>query len=438
MIDSNRKKVAVACQGGGMHAAFAVGVLKAILKRIGDKSEPGFELVGLSGTSAGALCALITWYGLAPKKESQNSGTAQEAIKKLEAFWEDFVARTGAETLLNLFAFGAFRAEEIEVPMLGLSARAFGINPYRAGYKALAACLPGLGVRRQYFDLNELLAETCPALKNDSIDWRKVKVRLLIGASEVVNGLETVFDSDVNKGHKPENKGMQPVKIRRDKARYWRQQLPLSLEGVAASGTLPILREAQRIGRGRYWDGLYSQNPPVREFIEDPEQKDFPDELWIVRINPQQWPYPPESNKDIEDRQNELMGNLSLNKELDFIMKVNEWQEKYSDFGRKHKPVIVRTIMMEQETADELSYSSKFDRSRDRMVELCDHGLEVATRWLDDWRNGNVGEYPEDAAYRKLRISDDTREDEVTKGSRIRNRRASPVRSRHHRRRGLK
>ena len=38
-----------------MHAAFEVGVLKAILEDIRDKNQ--FELVGLSGTSAGALRA---------------------------------------------------------------------------------------------------------------------------------------------------------------------------------------------------------------------------------------------------------------------------------------------------------------------------------------------------------------------------------------------
>lgn len=401
-------KVAVACQGGGMHAAFALGVLKAILERVDDKTEPRFKLMGLSGTSAGALCALMAWYGLAPKTGIPNSGSATEAIKTLEDFWRDFVARTGAENLVNMFTFGAFRAEEIEVPLLGLSARVFGVNPYALGHKALAACLPGLGVRQQYFDLIELLAETCPALKKkDDINWEKVNTRLLVGASEVVNGLETVFDSDVNKGLQSENNGMQPIKIPKDKTRYWRQQLPLSLEGVAASGTLPAFREAQRIGNDYYWDGLYSQNPPVREFIAGPQlPADIPDELWIVRINPQQWPYPPESNKDIEDRQNELMGNLSLNKELDFILKVNEWindpRYKNDNFAKGKKPVIIRTIKMEKKTADDLSYASKFDRSHDRMAQLRDHGYEVALRWLKAWRDNEAGEYPVDAGYRKI------------------------------------
>jgi len=130
-------KVAVACQGGGMHAAFEVGVLTEILKDIRDKNR--FELVGLSGTSAGALCTLMIWYGLAPKKGG-GTGSVNEAISNLNNFWEGFVAITSASTLLNLLTYGALRAEEIEVPVLGLSARVFGVNPSSAFYKAVAAC----------------------------------------------------------------------------------------------------------------------------------------------------------------------------------------------------------------------------------------------------------------------------------------------------------
>src|SRR2546430_2414345 len=58
-------------------------------------------------------------------------------------------------------------------------------------------CQPTEPWRTQYFDFDDLLDKTCPEF--DRIDWRNVKTRLLIGASEVVNGFETVFDSDVNK-----------------------------------------------------------------------------------------------------------------------------------------------------------------------------------------------------------------------------------------------
>jgi NTE family protein len=394
------KKIAIGCQGGGMHAAFEVGVLIEILKDLRDHKR--FELVGLSGTSAGALCALMAWYGLAPKPGSL--GSPDEAIDKLNDFWEEFVASTGAETALNMLTYGAFWAEEKEIPVLGVNVPILGLNPYGALYKAFAASLPSLGVRKQYFDLESMLAKACPHFSK--VEWDEQKTRVLIGASEVVNGLETVFDSAVNKRMQSQNKGMHPVKHAKDRSRYWRQRLPLSLSGVAASGTLPSLREAEHIkADGHYWDGLYSQNPPVREFFEPPApgakgSEHVPNELWIIRINPQQWPEVPTSNKDIQDRQNELMGNLSLNKDLDFIMAVNAWTQQYKGkFADDHKHVTVRTIKMEKKTADNLSYSSKFDRSRAFMDQLRKEGRNVARDWLDRWHKGKADSYPEDAAY---------------------------------------
>ena len=72
-------KVAVACQGGGMHVAFTVGVLTEILRDVDTRNR--FDLVGLSGTSAGALCALMVWYGLVPKM--QGPGSVPAAITQV-------------------------------------------------------------------------------------------------------------------------------------------------------------------------------------------------------------------------------------------------------------------------------------------------------------------------------------------------------------------
>ncbi len=379
------KRVAVACQGGGIHAAFEVGVLTEILRAVERKR---FELAGLSGTSAGALCALMVWYGLAPRHG--RAGSVAEAVKTLNQFWEDFVACTPTEVLLNSLTYSAFRAEEMEIPVLGINAPVFaGLNPSGLIYKAVAACLPRLGVRKEYFDIYDILNKACPEF--GSIKWKDVETRLLVGASEVVNGFETVFDSDVNK-----HPGRRVVT-------YWRQQLPLSLPSVAAAGTLPTMRETEHIdGEGYFWDGLYSQNPPVREFVAD----DPPDELWIVRINPQQWPYSPQTNAEIQDRMNELMGNLSLNKELDFIQQVNEWAERYKGekFAKDHKHVIVRTIKMPEKIADELRYSSKFNRSRGFLEMLRSEGVTVARDWLKRWPD-DVECYPQDAAYRSVPIT---------------------------------
>ena len=364
-----------------MHAAFEVGVLTEILKALEQKK---FELVGLSGTSAGALCTLMAWYGLAYKKNG-SAGSPAEAISTLNRVWDDFTAGTLSENLMNLLTYYSFRLQETEVPVLGLSVPVASLGPAGLLTQAITWWLPYLDVRKQYIDLEALLSEACP--KFDDVDWPKVKTRLLISASEVVHGLETVFDSAVNKGTEAEG------------IKGWRQRLPLSLRGVAASGTLPQFSPGACIEGGYYWDGLYSQNPPVREFLSGVPKEETPDELWIVRINPQQWPEYPDTRADIIDRENELVGNLSLNKELDFIRSVNEMISRCGGkVAEEYKHVTVRTIKMEERIANDLRYSSKFDRRLEFTDRLRQHGHAVAKDWLKRWPN--VGSYPDDAGYR--------------------------------------
>lgn len=52
------KRVAIACQGGGSHSAFTAGALKRLLAEQCGR----YEIVALSGTSGGAICALLAWY----------------------------------------------------------------------------------------------------------------------------------------------------------------------------------------------------------------------------------------------------------------------------------------------------------------------------------------------------------------------------------------
>jgi NTE family protein len=54
-----RTKIAIACQGGGSQTAFTAGALKALCEA-GIKDE--FELVSISGTSGGAVCAALLWF----------------------------------------------------------------------------------------------------------------------------------------------------------------------------------------------------------------------------------------------------------------------------------------------------------------------------------------------------------------------------------------
>ena len=79
-----RTRVAIACQGGGSHTAFTAGVLKRLLR---ERLLERYEIVGLSGTSGGAVCAWLAWSALA-------RGAPERAGRLLDDFWRDNAARS--------------------------------------------------------------------------------------------------------------------------------------------------------------------------------------------------------------------------------------------------------------------------------------------------------------------------------------------------------
>ncbi len=64
-----KPRVAIACQGGGSQTAFTGGVLKALFE---NKIQDHVNIVSLTGTSGGAICAFFIWYAL--RKEMSASG----------------------------------------------------------------------------------------------------------------------------------------------------------------------------------------------------------------------------------------------------------------------------------------------------------------------------------------------------------------------------
>lgn len=412
------KKIAVACQGGGTHAAFTWGVLTQILetKKKWDAesgSGEGFDIAAISGTSAGALCALATWYGLVPNKADDSCGTIDKAIERLDFLWRTFAANTPIETSHNI-AFGA---------LLDLKEKGTPFPEMSPGNMVGELALTGLallGARQQYLSFPALLHSICPHFQQ--IDWQavaKANRRILVGAIEVYSGNFEVFDSDKTL----EQMQLRPPHKESDQydATRWRMRRSISLEGVAASGTLPELLSAQRIkdtafptctpGKtiqrdAYYWDGLYSQNPPVRQFLDSESKDEKPDEIWVVRINPQE--IDPEekltSLEDIRDRENDLSGNLALNQELDHILTVNNWLTRPGDRGAvltERKIIEVRTMKMKRDTAWGLRRTSKFDRSPQHLERLHKEGREVAAQWLEGWRarGPEFDAYPNDARY---------------------------------------
>lgn len=376
------KRIAIACQGGGINAAFTYGVLRKILERQDsldhENAEDRFEIAGLSGTSAGALCAFMVWYGLAPKEGS--SGSIDEAITALDDLWETFSAKTLGEKLINKMATNTLRLQSKGMmPELKLS-------PYSMIHELMMKQMEFMDLRPEFYDFTALL-NTC-APKFTSIDQEHAETRLLVGAVEILSGNFRAFDSMETRAETKQN---------------------ISLNAIRASGTLPELRKAEPIenalcddGSVRtalYWDGLWSQNPPIREFFTKARTVgEKPDEVWLIRINPQERDQEPSSLEDIRDRHNELTGNISLNQELQFIQSVNNWIDQYQDFEQAYKKVTVRTIKMTRQTSNSLDLASKFDRNRGFISELRQEGEEVAETFLKSWPH-EASQWPEDSVY---------------------------------------
>ncbi len=83
---STKTKIAIACQGGGSQTAFTAGALKALFQ---EDIHHEFDIVSLSGTSGGAICATLAWYAL--------TKSDKKPWQRLLDFWHDNTAQTPAE-----------------------------------------------------------------------------------------------------------------------------------------------------------------------------------------------------------------------------------------------------------------------------------------------------------------------------------------------------
>jgi NTE family protein len=208
-----RKRVAIACQGEGSHTAFTAGVLKRLLRAEELKRH---EVVGLSGTSGGAVCALLAWHHLL-------RGDGAGAAEVLDAFWRDNSATAPHEQIVNHWILWASNLQNFVTTRV--------VSPYY-----------------NYFSVAAL--DEFRRMLERRVDFGEVGVQpegsypvLLVGAVDVISGEFRAFNS------------------RRDR---------ISPETILASAAIPTLfRSVHLDDGGTYWDGLFSQNPPVKELTDE-------------------------------------------------------------------------------------------------------------------------------------------------------------------------
>ncbi len=321
-MTADTTNVAIACQGGGSHTAFTAGVLSELLE-----NTPGeYTVVGLSGTSGGAACATLAWYGLVHPE--------REPGPVLDAFWDDLAATSPLDRLANSAIRWAIALQRTGVPVPDISpAYSPGAKWGKQEFRNL------LESHVEFEEVPRLLDGSGPAL--------------FLSAIDVLSGEFTLF-----------------------------RENDLSADAILASAAEPHIFEAVELDGAHYWDGLFSKNPPIADFMRADDIPD-PEELWLVKINPQRRDRVPRSPEGINDRRNELSGNLSLNAEIRFVERVNDWIAQ-GYLPDRYTKTEIRRIQLPK--GRDLDWRTKLDRDPEFLARLRRDGRAEARAFLERLR----------------------------------------------------
>jgi NTE family protein len=358
-----KTKIAIACQGGGSQTAFTAGALKALCEA---KIEDEFEIVSLSGTSGGAVCAALLWFAL-EKGESPAWG-------RLLRFWQDNTAQGWLEQTFNHFVVGLLRMVNTGLfPTLQLSPS----SPLIQTMTDVAT----MGQREPFRNFRALLDAHIDFAEVASWGPRAKRPILVIGAANVTTGKLTKFVS---------------------------RHQPIRAEHILASCAVPTIFPAVQIDGEAYWDGLFSDNPPLQELVWPASvgAENLPEEIWLIKINPTTCERMPERPDDIVDRRNQLEGNISLFQQLRHLERLNDMllqgafqAEFLAQFEIKapiripksfsadaDKPYHIPGIEMPARLQAMLDFESKLDRGYSNIDRLMAAGEDSARQFLQKRR----------------------------------------------------
>jgi NTE family protein len=316
------KRINLALQGGGAHGAFTWGVLDQLL------ADGRLAIDGISGTSAGAVNAVMVADGLA-------ASGPEEARKRLDDFWR--AASLGGDLP---------RVQQIVINRL------FSMLPL-PGEQSWFSAWSGFF---SPYDLNPLNINPLKDLIERFVDFERLRAgtrELYVAATNVQTGQLHVFT-----------------------------RASLSAEAVMASACLPTVFRAVEIDGVPYWDGGYLGNPVVFPFFRSTETED----VLIVQINPLLRKKVPRSNREILSRVQEISFNSSLLVELRAIEFVN----RMIDEGRlphgiaqgQYRKLRVHRIVLEG-LGERMSSSSRLRNDFKTFTLLRKLGQRAARRFLD-------------------------------------------------------
>lgn len=310
-----KRRVAVALQGGGSHGAFTWGVLDRLLE------EPSFEIVGISGTSAGAMNAGVLADGL-------RCGGSLQAQVDLRNYWEDVGRLPGYTSLWPLGPQHTWHLDNspafLWADMLTRIWSPYQINP--SNYNPLRKLL-------ERIDFG--------GLRDDP--WAP---RVFVCATNVRTGLRRVF-------HNAE----------------------LSAEVLLASACLPQLYQAVQIGEDFYWDGGFTGNPALAPLYLGTSATD----VIVIGINPIERTSVPQTARGIIDRIGEISFNSTFMLELGAIAFIEDLMKS----AAVQAPVrLLHVHGIGDEALGSFGPSSKMNTDWSFLQHLYEIGVRAADHWL--------------------------------------------------------
>jgi NTE family protein len=310
--------VDLALQGGGSHGAFTWGVLDRLM------DEPWLHIEGISGTSAGAMNAVVLAAGF-------TAGGAAGAKAALSAFWR---------RVADSARFSPIRRSPLDI-MRGRWT--LDTSPFYLAFDLASRIFSP-------YDLTFAGANPLHEVLADSVDFAQVAaspIRLFVTATNVRTGRGRVF-----------------------------RNAELTPEVLLASACLPTLFRAIEIDGEPYWDGGYSGNPTITPLVRETDSHD----TLLVAVNPVERPGTPRSAREILDRLNEVSFNATLLKELRMIAMLRQVVDAGSFEGRKWAEMRIHLIA--SQLLAELGASSKFNAEWDFLCMLRDEGRRAAEAFL--------------------------------------------------------
>ncbi|MDR1647043.1 MAG: patatin-like phospholipase family protein [Zoogloeaceae bacterium] len=271
-------------QGGGAHGAYSWGVLDALLE------DGRFDFDGISGTSAGAMNAVVLADGLL-------KGGREGAREALENFW-----RGVSQTVPMNISRPTVDGERISL-------------------------FPSAKIMlnwTQYFSpyqLNPLNFDPLRKLLLETVDFAALRarspIRLFLAATNARTGKLRLFRT-------PE----------------------VTADTVLASACLPMVHQSVVIDGEPYWDGGYTANPAVFPLFNECESRD----ILLILLAPEEYGDAPRTQKEIRARTLEFAFNTSLLREmllfahmLDYSTTLATEQEK-NEVGWRHGRGLLRLL----------------------------------------------------------------------------------------------